>query len=307
MTRVEIPPEGPEDPGHLLEQDEWDWVVATAHNEAAAQARKVSFTAALAEFYLPAKYHGGSQIPTIQVIHDAETPLEDGYAVAIGRFFQAGPAAGTSAFKMIDPHRVVRMLSPFVVAYAAGPKGNPRALHYEQAGYARFTRAQWTTADGLAQLELLAAELASDGLEHGIPDRHLTDAQLRAWAAAGRPASLGGRCTHDQIHRVLGGTTHTDPTPNYPLDLLNAAVTRHRNPAPAPDPQEDEMTDAQMAELKKYLRDLTGAGGGKTVTGVTETAYNGLHADLAGVKADLATANAKLDALATKPAPTPGA
>lgn len=57
----------------------------------------------------------------------------------------------------------------------------------------------------------------------------------------------------------------------------------------------DPMTDEQMADLKAFLRALTGAGGGKTVTGVTETAYNQLHADLTAVQANLTAVKAELD------------
>jgi hypothetical protein len=40
------------------------------------------------------------------------------------------------------------MLPDNVVAYAAGPKANTRGWHLEQAGYASFTRAEWTTPTG---------------------------------------------------------------------------------------------------------------------------------------------------------------
>lgn len=241
MTRVEIPLEGPEDQGHLLPADEWAQVVSDAHTHARLAAQTTTRAVALTILNLPAKFHGGAQTPTVQVVHDAETPITDGYAKSIGQFFQRGPAAGTSAHRMIGPNTVVRMLALDVVGYHCGPIGNRATVGYEQCGYASYTRAQWTTADGLAQLETLAAELARDAQAWGIPDRHLTDAQLRAWAAAGRPAALGGRCTHDQIGRVLGGTSHTDPTPGYPIDLLNVAVTRYRSGAPTP--SGDDMAD----------------------------------------------------------------
>jgi hypothetical protein len=280
MTRVEIPPEGPDDPGHLLPADEWAQVVSGAHTHARLAAQTTTRAAALTVLNLPAKFHGGAQTPTVQVVHDAETPISDGYAKSIGQFFQRGPAAGTSAHRMIGPSTVVRMLGLDVVGYHCGPAGNRGTAGYEQCGYARFSRADWTTADGLAQLETLAAELARDAQLWGIPDRHITDAQLRAWAAAGRPASLGGRCTHDQIHRVLGGTSHTDPTPNYPLDLLNAAVTRHRNPAPAPAPQEDWFAMADKDDLKDAIREVfhLPAGGVAIPAGKANNA--GMYADV---------------------------
>jgi hypothetical protein len=282
-------PEPQDDPGHLFTDAEWARIERWAA-EAAAEREQVRLdleaielaTVTVTRLDMPAKYHGGAQTPTLQVIHSAETPLALGYAQAIGQMFADGPAAGTSATKMIDPATVVTMLPLTVEAYHVGPVGNLDSVGYEQAGYAAFTRAQWTTSLGLDQLDILAAELAADGLAYGIPDRHLTDAQLAAWHANGRRLEDGGRCTHDQIHRVLGGTTHTDPMPNYPLDLLNAAVTRHRGGQP--DPEEPDVLDAND---QQFMRDLTGAGGGTTVVGVVQQAYNLLHAQLSGISASL--------------------
>jgi hypothetical protein len=65
-----------------------------------------------------------------------------------------------------------------------------------------------------------------------------------------------------------------------------------------------EETDMPLNDADKtWLRDLTGAGGGKTITGTVEGVYNTLHEELSGVKADLA---ARLDAIESRlPAPEP--
>lgn len=60
--------------------------------------------------------------------------------------------------------------------------------------------------------------------------------------------------------------------------------------------EDDEMTAAQMEELKGFLRDLTGAGGGKTVTGKSEEIYNLLHGELVGLKAELDAIKVKVGA-----------
>ncbi len=62
------------------------------------------------------------------------------------------------------------------------------------------------------------------------------------------------------------------------------------------DTKEDEMTPAQMDELKSWLRDLTGAGGGKTVTGTTEHAYNLLADQLGQMKLELDAIKTKVGA-----------
>ncbi len=257
-------PEPQDDPGHLFTDAEWSRIERWAA-EAAAEREQVRLdleaielaAVAVTRLDMPAKYHGGAQTPTLQVIHSAETPLAVGYAQAIGQMFADGPAAGTSATKMIDPATVVTMLPLTIEAYHVGPVGNLDSVGYEQAGYAAFTRAQWTTSAGLDQLDILAAELAADGLAYGIPDRHLTDAQLAAWHANGRRLQDGGRCTHDQIHRVLGGTTHTDPMPDYPLDLLNAAVTRHRQGVTVP-----VLDTTDLANIKTAFRSVLNEGAG---------------------------------------------
>lgn len=174
--------------------------------------------------YVQAKYHGGTMTsgPTFTVVHDAETPLARGYADSITEFFRKGPAAGTSAHAMVGPEKAVKLLPDNVVAYAAGPKANPRGWHLEQTGYASFTRAAWSAPLGVAQMLRVAACLREVHDTWGIPKRWCTDAQLRAAAAGDR--SQGGISTHQQVARVLGGTTHTDPETNYPRDLLLVAV-----------------------------------------------------------------------------------
>lgn len=188
--------------------------------------------------FVQAYAHGGAMRPTLQVVHSAETPLKAGYAKSIAENWFGTSRAGTSANFMVDPVEIVRMLSDNVVAYAVGPKANGFTLNWEQAGYAHFTRAEWTTADGMAQMDLLAAGLRERGLANGIPLRWASDNDIRA-AAHGVP---GGVCFHDDIRRVLGGTDHHDPQPNYPRDLLMARVQGGVTPTPAPTVfEEDDM------------------------------------------------------------------
>jgi len=176
-----------------------------------------------ADQVVTARFHGGPMKgrPTFVVVHDAETPLADSYVASIADYFRRGPEAGTSAHHMVGPRTWIQLLPEDVVAYAAGAKANPRGIHWEQTGYARFTREQWMSLDGLAQLRRLGGGIRESCDRWAIPKRWCTDQQLRD-AAAGIPN--GGITTHAQIARVLGGTTHTDPEPNYPRDLLLAAV-----------------------------------------------------------------------------------
>jgi hypothetical protein len=185
--------------------------------------------------FVQAVSHGGAQRPTLIVVHSAETPLRAGYAASIAENW-FGRSAPTSAHFMVDPAETIRMLSDNVVAYHVGPRANGFTLGVEQAGYARFSRAEWTTGPGMAQLARVAALVRERADAWGIPLRWATDEQIRA-AARGVP---GGITYHDRIRAVLGGTVHTDPMPNYPGDLLMAQVLR--SPAsPPPSLQEDDM------------------------------------------------------------------
>jgi N-acetylmuramoyl-L-alanine amidase len=192
--------------------------------------------------FIQARSHGGALSgPRLLVVHDMEAPLARGYALSIANWFHT--TADTSPHYCVDPGTIVQTLHTYTVAYHVGPKGNGFTLGYEQTGYARFTRAQWTTADGLSQMRLLAAMIAEDAKFYKVPIRWATDAQIRAAAAGGAPQGL---CRHMDISRVLGGTTHTDPGDAYPRDLLlkaiqtaatgKPAVPTPAKPAPAPAP-----------------------------------------------------------------------
>lgn len=213
------------DPGHLFTADEWATIVARAESTVPGGTvpHRYGVAGGGPDGVVTARYNGGKMAgpPTFVTIHDAETPLADGYVASIAEMFRRGPAAGTSAHHMVGPRTWLQLLPEDVVAYAAGPKGNPRGVHIEQAGYASFTRTQWTSPDGLAQVSRLADCVRAACTRWGIPMRWATDAQLRAAATGGAPAGL---VTHAQIARVLGGTTHTDPEPNYPGDLLLGAL-----------------------------------------------------------------------------------
>ncbi|HET6911262.1 MAG TPA: peptidoglycan recognition family protein [Mycobacteriales bacterium] len=229
-------PEPKTDPGHLLPPDIWQQVVADAEHRAEPK-RAMMATGSLITKTIPAYSYGGPMPkPTLIVIHDAETPLQAGYAVSLATNWFGTSRAGTSAHYIIDPVDVVKMLDENTVAWHVGPNGNGFTIGIEQSGYVSLSRAQWTTAAGMTQMGKVGALTAEIAARHGIPLRWATDDEIRA-AARG---TAGGVCRHDDIRRVLGGTTHTDPAPNYPSDLLAQAWTS---------PLEDDMTPQQAAQL----------------------------------------------------------
>ena len=185
--------------------------------------------------WIPAVAHGGQLSgPRLLVVHSAECPLSAGYAVSIAKNWFGTSAAGTSAHYMIDPVASVQMLHTYTIGYHVGPAGNPFTLGYEQAGYAKFMREQWLTPGGLAQMKRLAARMAEDFKFYGIPVKRATDAEIRR--ARTDTSFKAGYCTHADVTRAIGGSTHTDPGAGYPHDKLLATVNAILHPPAPPAP-----------------------------------------------------------------------
>lgn len=114
-----------------------------------------------------------------------------------------------------DPTEVIQSLDTALGANHAGStEGNRYAIAWEVTGTNGKSRAWW-----LANLrwDLMAPVMAADCREYGIEPRLLTVAEMRAGTAK-------GFVTHDLMRLAWGGTTHTDPGPNFPMDHLLALV-----------------------------------------------------------------------------------
>lgn len=247
----------PGHPGHLLPAEEWAEVVRQATAEAeridAGHLRTIAPPAEgeLAEGSLsePGRFGTGVGItlsgtvvapsnggrrpggaPTFGVFHSAETPLANGYAASIARYFGRGP--GTSCHYMIDPAETWGVLPDEFIAWHVG-NGNTNSLGLEHAGYARLTREEWTSPAGLALVSRSAAVVAGARARYGIEPRMMSDDEL---LRAHRRQTVGGWATHDQCRRVLGGTTHTDPGAGFALDLILAAAGGMPPASPLPTP-----------------------------------------------------------------------
>lgn len=156
-----------------------------------------------------ATYHGPKRsLDRIRllVLHDTEGRTAESAA----RYF-ASPERTGSAHFCIDGAVCYRTLDPTTVAWGA-PGANYDGLHFEQAGFAHYTRAEWI-ASGV--VERTAYRVAFWAHQLGIPLRWLTDAQVKGGTAR-------GLTTHAQVTRCFPGPghDHTDPGPNYPRDVL---------------------------------------------------------------------------------------
>lgn len=208
-------------------------------------------------YVIPSPNHGSSLKPLGVVVHSAETPLKRGFALSIGRWF-ATAGSSASAHAMVDPGDTVHMVDGNVRAWHAGPTANRLFKGYEQAGYASFTREQWLSPDGLAMISQLADLIAADCKEFGIPARWATDAQIIAARDQGIPCGL---LKHDDVRRLLGGTTHHDPGPEYPYDVLLAMVQERLNgdDMPLNDADKQFIRDAVDLGLQQRMEDVTRA------------------------------------------------
>jgi N-acetyl-anhydromuramyl-L-alanine amidase AmpD len=144
-----------------------------------------------------------------------------------------------SSHYYVDNNSLLQSLDTALRAYHAGSTiGNSQAIAYEITGTNSKTRSWW-----LANVAwpLLARQIAADCREHDIEPRLLTVAEIKA-------GSRTGIITHDQMRLAWGGTTHTDPGANFPLDHLLALVQAE---------MEDDMTPEQDRLLRNVERILT--------------------------------------------------
>jgi N-acetylmuramoyl-L-alanine amidase CwlA len=158
--------------------------------------------------FIGAKHRGGSQTPTLIVIHSTVGPTKKGSARSIGNYFKRGTVV-SSAHYGIDAAEVIQYVGDHTVAYHCGYNQNSVGL--EMCDYPSSTSsARWKDADHKAMLSRTAKLTAELGAAYGIPMRFLSDAKLREWGK-NKIAKNGGIVTHDQMSRVFKKSSHWDP------------------------------------------------------------------------------------------------
>lgn len=223
------------DPAHRVPDAEWAEVVRRAKEihevEAAAKTGGASSPAGkIIDLRGRSDKHSGvSGIPTqLLVLHSAECPLRGGYALSLTEW-AITTAVVASWQRFIDPFHRVYMIDDNFAAWHAS-EANPMSIGWEQAGYARFSRAEWTTPDGMLQMESLAYDMATVAKRDGIPPVWLTTAQVTAVTTFGN-RTIKGFC----LHRQIDPESRTDPGDGYPYELLMAKIKRYMGaPAIAP-------------------------------------------------------------------------
>lgn len=179
---------------------------------------------------------GRSRKVRLAVIHTMEVKETSGAAEWCAGYFRGSKAPKASAHYYVDADSTIQGVLERDTAFAA-PGANADGIQIEHAGYAKQTATDWADAYSLAMLRDQSAPLmAGICARHGIPIRHLTDAQLRAGEA--------GLIGHVQASRVYKLSSHWDPGTSFPWDdyltwVRNAAANRNApasivRPAAAP-------------------------------------------------------------------------
>ena len=198
--------------------------------------------------FIPAAHHGGSQRPTLIVMHATVGPTKAGSARAVAKMF-AGGARVASAHYTVDELETYQSVGDHTVAYHCGY--NPDSIAIEMCfypladslrnwllpksertgdkltvGHQLILPARWLQP-AVRRMFRRAANLVGDlCLAYGIRRRYLGVRAVRAWDAAGRPAELGGITTHAVMSRAFKKSTHWDPGA-WPRRLFIHLVRNH--------------------------------------------------------------------------------
>lgn len=140
-----------------------------------------------------------------------------------------------------DKSTVIQSLNTDYRAWHSGSStGNSRAIAYEVVGTNSKSRTWWLNN---VNWDKLAKQIAADMKHWGIKNQHLSVSQMKA-------GTVTGIVTHDDMRRAWGGTTHTDPGPNFPMDHLIKKINQYLNPPkPAAPKEEEDMTPVQAEQL----------------------------------------------------------
>lgn len=122
-----------------------------------------------------------------------------------------GSRYGASYHYLTDTDRVLPAAHDNVVAFSAAG-ANHDGIHICIPGKAAQTRDQWLDGVSRAYVRQCAAVMVDRAREYAIPLRPLAVVQI--------VAGLAGYCGHVDISHAYKRSTHTDPGPSFPWDVL---------------------------------------------------------------------------------------
>lgn len=169
---------------------------------------------------IPARYHGGAQVPVAVVLHGTVSSDNPGTARNIANWWASPSSPTTSAHYVVDPKEDIQCVGDHTIAYHCGYNTGSIAVEFcdEQQGPA----SRWTDADSTAILRRGARLTAELCLAYDIEPIRPTVAQLKARG----PHGIYG---HNDSRLAFGNTTHTDPR-DFPwakfLDMVRAEIRK---------------------------------------------------------------------------------
>jgi N-acetyl-anhydromuramyl-L-alanine amidase AmpD len=222
------------------------------------------------------------------VIHDMEASETSRTAENTAAYFaNPGDGRNVSSHYTVDNDSVVQCVLLKDSAWTVGNRpGNNRGINWELSGFASQSRAQWLDDFGLAMFGQIRPILRSDAAKFGIPLTRRTVAELKAW----KP----GITSHNDLRLAFGGTTHTDPGPNFPWDVFLSMMGDEAVTDPFQNKSKYTSADGQIRTQDQKIHDVSQALG-----------YGVSHGNAPyWVRDKLNAIEAKIDALST-PEPAP--
>jgi N-acetyl-anhydromuramyl-L-alanine amidase AmpD len=177
------------------------------------------------------------------VIHDMEMPEANTTAEQCAQFFAGPNAPQASAHYCVDADSIVQCVREKDIAWHA-PGANSNGIGIEHAGYARQTREEWQDDYSKAMLVLsanLTRELCS---RWNIPIQFVD--------VGGLKGGVRGITTHAAVSQAFHKSDHTDPGPNFPMDVYLTLIKGYTTPPPKVRPMFDPalVLEPIVAELK---------------------------------------------------------
>lgn len=152
----------------------------------------------------------------VVVLHTTEGDLRPGAARAVASWFASANAPQASAHYIVDAGEVVQGVREEDTAFAA-PGANHDGIQIEIVGRAGWPRERWL-GEARAVIDRAGALVGEVCRRHGLPIELLTTEEL----AAGRE----GIATHASVSRAYRRSTHWDPGPGFPFDVLLEVAAR---------------------------------------------------------------------------------
>jgi len=156
---------------------------------------------------------------------------------------------GISSHLYVDHDSVTQSLDTDARAgHAGSQQGNDHAISVEITGANGWSRDRWLQS---VAWEKLGAALAAI-IRHHWPDGSFKTHRASVTEMRANP-KVKAFYGHDDMRLAWGGTTHTDPGPNFPWDHLFQTVNTAL-PKPSEHPKETGMTLAEIAHAVNDFR-----------------------------------------------------